>query len=333
MRSLFFKIFLCFWLSHTLAVVLVYVIMSAREAQRPEPPRRGRFLVLPSRTIALHARTAAAVYERGTGEQAPGLPALETYFKSIEKKFGVRAALFGLENKKISTHDMSPDATTLAARAARSDEMEFMPVRSGLLAARRVRAPSGKSYVMVAEMPRTAGPPGIGGASRLAGPPDGEAVPRRLAVTLEGGRMGRREAYTLARFLAAFLAAGIVAYGLALYLTAPTVKLRQATRQLASGDLSTRVGAKMGRRRDELADLGRDFDGMAERIEALMLTERRLLGDISHELRSPLARLQVALDLAFQTADAETRGFLRADRARVGTAQHPHRPTADPDPA
>jgi two-component system sensor histidine kinase CpxA len=49
---------------------------------------------------------------------------------------------------------------------------------------------------------------------------------------------------------------------------------------------------------------------MAERIEALMLTERRLLGDISHELRSPLARLQVALDLAFQTADEETRGFL-----------------------
>jgi signal transduction histidine kinase len=134
--------------------------------------------------------------------------------------------------------------------------------------------------------------------------------PGGLLALFEGGRMGRREAYTLARFLAAFLAAGIVAYGLALYLTAPTVKLRQATRQLASGDLSTRVGAKMGRRRDELADLGRDFDGMAERIEALMLTERRLLGDISHELRSPLARLQVALDLAFQTADAETRGFL-----------------------
>jgi two-component system sensor histidine kinase CpxA len=55
-----------------------------------------------------------------------------------------------------------------------------------------------------------------------------------------------------------------------------------------------------------------DFDSMAERIEALMLTERRLLGDISHELRSPLARLQVALDLAFQTADEETRGFPRA---------------------
>jgi two-component system sensor histidine kinase CpxA len=122
--------------------------------------------------------------------------------------------------------------------------------------------------------------------------------------------MGRREAYTVARYLAVFVAAGVVAYGLALYLTAPTVKLRQATRQLAGGDLSTRVGAKMGRRRDELADLGRDFDSMAERIEALMLTERRLLGDISHELRSPLARLQVALDLAFQTADEETRGFL-----------------------
>jgi two-component system sensor histidine kinase CpxA len=69
-------------------------------------------------------------------------------------------------------------------------------------------------------------------------------------------------------------------------------------RELASGDLQTRVGPALGSRRDELAELGRDFDAMAARIEALVTAQQRLLGDISHELRSPLARLGVALDLA-----------------------------------
>jgi two-component system sensor histidine kinase CpxA len=64
------------------------------------------------------------------------------------------------------------------------------------------------------------------------------------------------------------------------------------------------------RRRDELADLGRDFDLMAERIESLVLSQRRLLGDISHELRSPLSRLNVALELARRHAGAEARAPL-----------------------
>jgi len=51
----------------------------------------------------------------------------------------------------------------------------------------------------------------------------------------------------------------------------------------------------MGRRTDEFMELGRDFDRMAERLDALVTAERRLLRDISHELRSPLARLNVAL--------------------------------------
>ena len=111
--------------------------------------------------------------------------------------------------------------------------------------------------------------------------------------------------------LAIVLASGLVSYGLARYLTEPAARLSRATHRLAGGDLTTRVGPQMGRRRDELADLGRDFDVMAERIQALMLAERRLLADISHELRSPLARINVAVELAQQSADPETHGFLK----------------------
>lgn len=123
-------------------------------------------------------------------------------------------------------------------------------------------------------------------------------------------RRRRARNFEILRWVGIFIAANGVAYGLARYLTAPTARLRRATQQLASGDLTARVGAQMGARRDELADLGGDFDVMAQRIQSLVVAERRLLGDISHELRSPLARMQVALDLANQTADEETRGFL-----------------------
>lgn len=91
----------------------------------------------------------------------------------------------------------------------------------------------------------------------------------------------------------------LVCFGLARYLTLPVERLRAATHRLREGDLSARVGFKT--RGDELTSLGHDFDAMAERLEESAATERRLLGDISHELRSPLARLSVALDLVEQS--------------------------------
>jgi two-component system sensor histidine kinase CpxA len=98
-------------------------------------------------------------------------------------------------------------------------------------------------------------------------------------------------------------------YWLARYLTAPVKKLRIATKELAQGNLSARVG-RSGGRRDELVSLGSDFDLMAEQIESLVQAQRRLLGDISHELRSPLARLNVALELARQRSGAEAASAL-----------------------
>ncbi|MBN1946925.1 MAG: HAMP domain-containing protein [Bradymonadales bacterium] len=104
------------------------------------------------------------------------------------------------------------------------------------------------------------------------------------------------------RLLVVVLISGLASLLLARYLSMPIRKLRKATHRLAAGDLGVRVGPSLGRRKDETADLGRDFDYMAARIEELLGAQRRLVRDISHELRSPLARLNVALELSRRQA-------------------------------
>lgn len=90
-------------------------------------------------------------------------------------------------------------------------------------------------------------------------------------------------------------AAVLLCYWLALYLTSPLRSLQKAVERFGRGDLHARAASN---RRDELGQLSRSFNRMAERIETLLAAERRLLLDISHELRSPLARLGVAVELA-----------------------------------
>ena len=87
----------------------------------------------------------------------------------------------------------------------------------------------------------------------------------------------------------------LLCYWLAFHLTVPVRALQKAVERFGRGDLSARVNST---RRDELGQLARTFDRMAGRIETLLTAERRLLLDISHELRSPLARLGVAIELA-----------------------------------
>jgi len=109
--------------------------------------------------------------------------------------------------------------------------------------------------------------------------------------------------------LIAVLSSGLVCYFLASYLTSPILRLRKAAQKLAAGDLSARVG-KVGRSKDEVSQLVHDFDTMAEQIEKLVNAQSRLLKDISHELRSPLARMTVALELARQRTGTEAEGVL-----------------------
>lgn len=111
------------------------------------------------------------------------------------------------------------------------------------------------------------------------------------------------------------LAGGIFCYFIGSYVTGPLKRLGEAAAGIAAGRLDTRAGESLTRRRDEIADLARNFDHMAERIETLVNGQRRLLGDVSHELRSPLSRLMVALSLVKQGPAEEAAENLE----RIGT--------------
>lgn len=87
---------------------------------------------------------------------------------------------------------------------------------------------------------------------------------------------------------------------LAFYLVRPIRWLKAGFETFAAGDLRVRLTPRIGGRRDEIADLARDFDGMADKIEQLVQARDQLLDDVSHELRSPIARLQLAIALARQ---------------------------------
>jgi two-component system sensor histidine kinase CpxA len=103
---------------------------------------------------------------------------------------------------------------------------------------------------------------------------------------------------TALRLAAAAIISALISFFLARSLSVPLEQLGVASRRIAAGDLNTRVGRTLPERNDEIGQLATDFDAMAARLQAMQQANQRLLQDVSHELRSPLARLTVALEIA-----------------------------------
>ncbi|MBI5891670.1 MAG: HAMP domain-containing protein [Nitrosomonadales bacterium] len=150
-------------------------------------------------------------------------------------------------------------------------------------------------------------PPGTQSGMPPLAPPTGMGIPRPPP---------RPQGFMppLLPVFAGSLASLIFAALLAWYFARPIRTLRTAFDSVANGKFDTRIGLSMSGRRDELADLGQDFDRMASRLQGLMDAQRRLLHDISHELRSPLARLQAATDLMQQQPDRAAEFIPRLER-------------------
>jgi two-component system sensor histidine kinase CpxA len=233
---------------------------------------RGEYAAWDAQQAAV-LNKAVQTYEQG------GPAAVRRYLDEIRESLHVRSYLLDEQGQGVSGRDLPPWAESLGKgiRPPRRDLWQWVtpsPFRQQSL-----EASSGHRYTLVAFLPPRGpflGPGGIPGLSILIG----------------------------------IISSGLVCYLLARYLTSPVVRLRAATQRLAAGDLTARAGGLTARRRDEMAQLVRDFDTMAERLEESVHAQARLLHDISHELRSPLARLNVASALARQRAGQEARSAL-----------------------
>jgi signal transduction histidine kinase len=165
------------------------------------------------------------------------------------------------------------------------------------------------------------GPRAMGGpradASGMPQPrPDYRRGPPREMGNLGGMPPGPRMDSPYRTFipLAAAIAASLLfSFLLAWYFARPIRDLRQAFEAASHGNLAPRFHAS-GKRGDELTDLGRDFDRMTGRLRSLMDSQTRLLHDVSHELRSPLARLQAAIGLAHQQPEKMAASMQRIER-------------------
>ena len=114
--------------------------------------------------------------------------------------------------------------------------------------------------------------------------------------------------------LVALAVSGLVSYAFARSITRPLERLQATSRRLAGGDLAARAAARDAARRDEIGGLAREFDAMAGRLAALVDARKQLLRDMSHELRSPLARLQMAVGIARQPGADAARQLERIER-------------------
>jgi len=264
MRTLFLKIFLSYWVAHTLFLVLAILITVAMR-------ERGE-------SATWDAQQANVLTKAVQAYEQSGEPEVRRYLDEVRESQHVRAYLLGEQGQSLTGRDLPRWAESLGkgvSPPARDFWQRLMPSpfrRQALVAG------SGHRYTLVAFLPPS-GPFGPGGVPGLS-------------------------------VLIWIISSGLVCYLLARYLTSPVVRLRAATRRLAAGDLTARAGGLTARRRDEMAQLVRDFDTMAERLEESVNAQSRLLNDISHELRSPLARLNVASALARQRSGPEAHGAL-----------------------
>lgn len=117
-------------------------------------------------------------------------------------------------------------------------------------------------------------------------------------------------AYLAWGVVASFLLFGIWGFLLSRYLTRPLLSLQRSVRAFAHGHWPVYLSPKVLKRQDEVGELGREFGHMAQRIQRLLADQRQLLSDVSHELRSPLARSAIALELVRMDAVPEQKEYL-----------------------
>lgn len=279
-RSLFWRIYAWFLLA---VLVLAGVVAIAVYFTDPDLLfARRRYIPIQLRDQ--QATRSAELYEReGPGALRRYLNELPTSLRANREYADARplehAYLVDRTGREVSGDELPDHAGPLIARAwGNGDEHIEMRINRALVA-HATFGPGGAPYVFLSTI-------------------------TRKSLFIPADLLG------WARIAVLLAAAAGVCYWLARYVANPVRLLRAATRRLTAGDLAARTDPALARRGDEFSELAHDFDDMAARIEELVTAQRRLIADVSHELGSPLTRVNVALGLAFRKAGPETRPAL-----------------------
>jgi signal transduction histidine kinase len=258
--------FIWFWLVMTV-VVAITITIDWFTGSDPKDLLMQRTLEIP---LTFSGRLALEHSEKGdrTG--------LAKTMSNLKSSTDITAYLFDGNLIEISGNAAPEKVIELAAAAKKSGNSVFSFFQESSFAAINLGSKMGQPYIIVGQFPQ---------GNYHPSPNEIWFMLRRLGIAL--------------------VISCLACYLLARYLTVPIIRLGEAARKLASGDLAVRINPATGNRWDELGELAQDFDLMAERISSLITSQQQLLGNISHELRSPLARLNVALELAKRASTPE----------------------------
>ncbi len=286
MRSLFCKLFMSFLLITLLAsFTTVMISYWAQVGPYGELKKRVEHNQIQSLTHSLSVIGLAAVKILEIGDKE----ALIAYLQEVGKQHHSRIVLLQEDNSTFSDHKLPPNAADLVVSSRKSHDIQYNLSETEIIVA--IPLFSKDRQIMTL----------IGSTARIVRP--------RVFIDNKQEKVWHRLLFFRQRFgLPVIVIVSVAAAGcylLARSLTAPIRDLRKATQRMSKGDFSARVDL-CNRRRDEIADLSRDFNMMAERTQSLIQSQKRLLRDVSHELRSPLTRQNLAVELARQRfSDAE----------------------------
>jgi two-component system sensor histidine kinase CpxA len=253
-------------------VIAAFVLLVTQTDLLPRPTRGHRF---PGSHLVIAGQAAVSVLNHG------GAAAVSEYFKNLERTSESPMYVLSDHGEELLDRPLPQAAEMVVQRIREGASANTPGPRVGRWVGESIKGPDGERFIVVGMLPPR--PPGR--LFRLWGP---------LAMPMP----------------AIVVAAGVIAFVLAYYVVSPVRKLRAAAERFATGNLAARVGPPVVMRNDAIGELGREFNLMASRIESLITAQRRLLQDVSHELRSPLARLNVALGIAFRKAGADAEGAL-----------------------
>jgi two-component system sensor histidine kinase CpxA len=282
------KIFLWFWLG---IVVISGTLMALTELTHSRAKDDEHWRERYGPRVDLWARQETQILDR------QGTEALRKYVASFESDPGVRNYIFDATGHEVLEREVPQHVRQVVSLMEHASSTEQRLLTQDRIVAEKIVRGGDQEYVVIVSFPQ----------------------PSLLRAPLVDFLVEDLGTEALVRFSALLAVAAAFSFWLARQITSPIDRLRAAAREIANAHLEARVDKAIIARGDELADLGGDFDRMAERIDTLVSAQRRLLSDVSHTLRSPLARLNVALGLARQHANPEVVGHLdRIERETEG---------------